>query len=98
MIIVIAKGTISPDLRQAYLDAVAQSGAVEATRTEPGCAHYDVSASASSSDGVYITECWAGFRELQGHMQSQTIARLNALNSEFGAAYEAKVYNAAPVG
>lgn len=98
MVIVIANGSIAPERRQAYLDAVKECGAVPATQAETGCISYDVLATAASADGLYIVERWDGFPALQAHMKAPNIAKLNALNSEFGVSYEAKVYNANPLG
>lgn len=98
MIIVMSSGHVQKDQLEAYLTAMRDSGAVAATRSESGCIHYDLSASASGDGTVYITECWEGFPALQGHMRSANMEKMNEVNSRFGVTYSAKLYQAEPVG
>lgn len=98
MIIVLASGRVPGGRRPEYLQAVAESGAVRATRLENGCLNYDVSASANDPDTIYIVERWGGFPALKEHMMGENMACLNDVNAKFGVAYQASLYKAEPMG
>ena len=98
MVVIISTATVAPERRQAYLDAVKACGAVPATKEEPGCISYDVFAAAANDDLLCIVERWDGFPAMQGHMKAPNIVKLMAVNKEFGVNYDAKVYNANPMG
>ena len=98
MIMVFAEGKVPGNQREAYLKAVAESGAVLTVRQEKGCLRYDVSASASDSDTVYITESWENFNAVREHMTGDGMAALNDINAKFFVAYVASLYQASPLG
>lgn len=98
MIIVLSQGHVNPAKLVAYREAVEESGAIEASRKEPGCLHYDIAVSAQKDGSLSITEVWEGFPGLQGHMKGEALAKMTEINQKFDVTYEAKLYKAEPMG
>lgn len=98
MIIVLSQGHVNPAKLVEYREAVEQSGAIQSTRQEAGCLHYDIAVSALKDGSVSITEVWEGFPGLQGHLKGEALAKMTTVNARFGVTYETKLYKADPMG
>jgi len=98
MIIVLSQGHVNPAKLTPYLEAVRGSGVIESTRQEAGCLHYEIAASALHDGNLSIMEIWEGFPGLQGHMKSESLAKMTKINEKYDVSYVSKLYNAEAMG
>jgi quinol monooxygenase YgiN len=54
--------------------AIKLTGAVELTRSEPGCVAYDIGRDADSPDRFVAYECWRDLAALEEHLLTQHFA------------------------
>ena len=83
MLIIIAKGVIRPDRREAFI-AAAREQIVE-TRKEPGCIAYDLHGSVSDPDTFVFVERWESHDHLAAHRLTPHLKAWRALSGPFKA-------------
>lgn len=80
MLIILAKGVIRPDRRDAFI-AAAREQIVE-TRKEPGCIAYDFFESQTEPNTFVFNERWASKEAIDAHFQTDHIRKfMSALPS-----------------
>ncbi len=71
MLIILAKGVIRPDKREAFI-AAAREQIVE-TRKEPGCISYDFFESQTTPNTFVFNERWKSKEAIEAHFQTAHI-------------------------
>ncbi len=80
--------TARPGQRDAFLQAVLQSGAAESIRQEDGCLRYDYFLSAERPEEILLVEEWASAEQQQTHLQQPHMQQLKQWKEQYIAATE----------
>lgn len=69
--------------REAFLDAVAQSGLLEVIRAEDGCLGYEYFCSADDPDKILLVEKWESEPQQQVHLAQPHMAELKGIKDRY---------------
>ncbi|MCU1344690.1 MAG: hypothetical protein JWL70_956 [Acidimicrobiia bacterium] len=81
MLVIAGDITIAADARAEMLEAVAPH--LAATRAEPGCITYSLSADPVDADRVIVLEVWASKEQLAAHLTGPVITAMGAAIGPF---------------
>ena len=68
--------------REAFVEAVKQTGVLAAIRAEDGCLRYDYYFSDSDENELLLIEAWESKQHQQVHMEQPHMTRLREINAE----------------
>ena len=82
MLTLLVTYTAKAGQRDAFLQAVLQSGLPERIRQEDGCLRYDYFLSVQNADEILLVEQWQTDEKQQAHLRAPHMDRLRRLKSE----------------
>lgn len=83
MLTLLVTYTAKAGQRDAFLQAVLQSGLPERIRQEAGCLRYDYFLSAERPDEILLAEQWASPEQQEIHLRQPHMARLQQLKTTY---------------